>query len=54
MLCHRCHKEVHCNPYLNIQMMEDKAKEMGIELKGRYETGADKTSINNDSGQSEQ
>ena len=37
MLCHRCHKEVHCNPYLNIQMMEDKAKEMGIELKGRYE-----------------
>ena len=37
MLCHRCHKEVHCNPYLNIQMMEDKAKEMGIELKDRYE-----------------
>lgn len=37
MLCHRCHKEVHCNPYLNIQMMEDKAKEIGIELKDRYE-----------------
>jgi hypothetical protein len=37
MLCHRCHKEVHCNPYLNIRMMEDKAKEMGIELKDRYE-----------------
>ena len=37
MLCHRCHKEVHCNPYLNIQMMEDKAKEMGIDLTKRYE-----------------
>ena len=36
MLCHRRHKEVHCNPYLNIQMMEAKAKEMGIELKERY------------------
>ena len=37
MLCHRCHKEVHCNPWRNIQMMKEKAKEMGIELKGRYE-----------------
>lgn len=36
MLCHRCHKEVHCNPYLNIQMMEDKAAEMGINLTERY------------------
>ena len=54
MLCHKCHKEVHCNPWRNIQMMKEKAQEMGIDLKERYETGADKTSINNDSGQSEQ
>ena len=54
MLCHRCHKEVHCNPWRNIQLMKEKAQEMGIDLNERYETGADKTSINNDSGQSEQ
>ena len=39
MLCHRCHKEVHCNPWRNIQMMKEKAKEMGIDLNERYETG---------------
>ena len=55
MLCHRCHKEVHCNPWRNIQMMKEKAKEMGIDLSERYnQAGADETSINNDSGQSEQ
>lgn len=37
MLCHRCHKEVHCNPWRNIQMMKEKAKEMGIDLKERYD-----------------
>ena len=36
LLCHKCHKEVHCNPYINIHMMEDKAKELGIDLKERY------------------
>ena len=46
MLCHRCHKEVHCNPYLNIQMIEEKAKEMGIELKERYGI---RSNINNQS-----
>ena len=55
MLCHRCHKEVHCNPWRNIQMMKEKAQEMGIDLSERYnQAGADETSINNDSGQSEQ
>lgn len=39
MLCHCCHKEVHCNPYLNIQLMEQKAKELGIDLKERYDYG---------------
>ena len=52
MLCHLCHKEVHGNPYLNIQMMENKAKEIGININNRYETGA--ASNNNDSGQCEQ
>ena len=38
MLCHRCHKEVHSNPWKNIQMMTEKAKEMGIDLSERYDT----------------
>jgi hypothetical protein len=37
VLCRRCHKEVHCNPWLNIQMMEEKAKEMNIDLKEHYQ-----------------
>ena len=36
LLCHDCHKEIHCNPYLNIRLMEEKAKEFGIDLKERY------------------
>ena len=37
LLCHDCHKEIHCNPYLNIRLMEEKAKEFGIDLKERYD-----------------
>jgi hypothetical protein len=37
MLCHHCHKEVHCNPWRNIQMMQEKAQELGLNLKERYE-----------------
>ena len=37
MLCHDCHNEVHNNPFLNIRMMETKAKELGINLQDRYE-----------------
>lgn len=36
-LCHQCHKEVHCNPWLNIRLMEQKATELGIDLSERYE-----------------
>ena len=36
LLCHDCHKEIHCNPYLNIKMMEEKAKEFGIDLNEKY------------------
>ena len=39
MLCHHCHREVHNNPYKNIEMMEAKAKELGIDLNEHYETG---------------
>lgn len=39
LLCHGCHKEVHCNPWLNIRLMQEKAKEIGIELKDRYDYG---------------
>ena len=37
MLCHYCHKEVHINPFRNIQMMQQKAQELGVDLKERYE-----------------
>lgn len=36
MLCHHCHREVHLNPYLNLQMQEDVAQHFGIDLKQRY------------------
>lgn len=36
-LCHQCHKEVHCNPWLNIRLMEQKATELSIDLSERYE-----------------
>lgn len=39
LLCHRCHKEVHCNPWKNIQMMQAKAKELDINLEERYDYG---------------
>lgn len=37
MLCHDCHNEVHNNPFINVRMMEAKAKELGINLQERYE-----------------
>jgi hypothetical protein len=36
LLCHHCHKEVHINPWLNIQLMQAKAQELGIDLTERY------------------
>ena len=36
MLCHDCHKEIHCNPWRNIRIMEQKAAELGIDLGERY------------------
>ena len=43
MLCHRCHKEVHMNPWMNIQMMKAKAEEMGIDLREYYDYGKEDT-----------
>jgi hypothetical protein len=34
-----CHKEVHCNPWRNIELMKAKAEELGIDLKERYDYG---------------
>ena len=36
-LCHRCHAEIHCNPYANIKMMEAKAAELGLDLGERHD-----------------
>lgn len=36
LLCHHCHKEVHINPWLNIQLMRAKAQELQIDLNERY------------------
>lgn len=38
MLCHHCHKEVHLNPWKNIEMMKAKAAELGIDINERYNT----------------
>lgn len=40
LLCHKCHKEVHMNPWKNIEMMKEKAQEFGIDLNERYELTA--------------
>lgn len=36
LLCHRCHKEVHMNPWKNIEMMKAKAEELGIDISEKY------------------
>ena len=45
LLCHNCHKEIHCNPFLNIRLMEQKAAELGINLKERYDYGNSQTTL---------
>lgn len=36
MLCPRCHKEIHCNPFLNIRLMRATAEHFGVDLRERY------------------
>lgn len=47
LLCHDCHKEIHCNPWRNAHLMQQKARELGIDLDERYNRqpldGNDKT-----------
>lgn len=33
LLCHDCHKNIHCDPWVNIRLMESKAEELGVELR---------------------
>ncbi len=33
VVCNDCHQEIHTNPWLNISLMEAKAKELDIDLK---------------------
>ena len=40
VLCHDCHKEIHCNPWRNIRLMEQKARELGVDLNERYDKEA--------------
>ena len=37
LLCHHCHVELHRNPWANIKVMENKAKEFDLNLKDYYE-----------------
>ena len=36
-LCHSCHKGIHCDPYKTIRQMEQKSKELNINLKDYYD-----------------
>ena len=38
-VCHKCHREIHNNPWLNIKLMKAKAAELGIDLKDKYDYG---------------
>ena len=37
MVCHKCHKEIHCNPYKNIALQEKLADEIGLDLRAFYD-----------------
>lgn len=37
LLCNDCHKEIHNNPFLDCTLQEEKAKELGVNLKDYYE-----------------
>lgn len=41
LVCHDCHKEIHCNPFVNVELMEAKAKELGIDLCDHYKMHPD-------------
>lgn len=37
MVCDDCHHAIHMNPYTNLQRMEQKAQELGFDLREYYE-----------------
>ncbi len=39
LLCHDCHQEIHSNPMKQVEMMQAKAKEVGVDLKDYYDYG---------------
>lgn len=39
LLCHDCHREIHSNPFRQVEMMTKKAKELGVDLKDFYDYG---------------
>lgn len=41
LLCHKCHREIHNNPWKNIERMKAKAEELGIDLKDHYDYAQD-------------
>lgn len=39
LLCHECHQEIHSNPLKQVEMMQKKADELGVDLKDFYDYG---------------
>ena len=39
LLCHDCHQEIHSNPLKQVEMMQKKADELGVDLKDFYDYG---------------
>lgn len=38
VLCHRCHKEIHMNPFFNAELIRQKCEELGIDINEHYKT----------------
>ena len=36
LLCAKCHKEIHCNPFLQGEMIKEKASELCVDYKAVY------------------
>ena len=36
LLCHKCHKEIHMNPFLNARLIQQKAEELGVDINTKY------------------
>ena len=45
LLCHRCHQEIHSNSLRQVEMMQVKASELGVDLKDYYDYGKEATKL---------